>query len=50
METVILSEGISHRYRKFIEPKLSEEQKKLIKQLSEEIKREILIPDKNNSK
>ncbi len=31
METVILSEGISIRYKKFIEPKLSEKQKKLIK-------------------
>jgi hypothetical protein len=45
MEVVILSEGISHRYKKFIEPKLSKKQKKLIKQLSEEIKREILISE-----
>ncbi len=45
METVILSEGISIRYKKFIEPKLSEKQKKLIKKLSEEIKRDILIPE-----
>jgi len=45
METVILSEGINIRYKKFIEPKLSKKQKKLIKQLSEEIKKEILIPE-----
>lgn len=45
METVILSEGISIRYKKFIEPKLNKKQKKLLKQLSEEIKQAILIPD-----
>ena len=45
MQTVILSKGINHRFRKFIEPKLSKKQKKLIKQLAEEIKKEILIAE-----
>ncbi|EKD25595.1 MAG: hypothetical protein ACD_80C00012G0011 [uncultured bacterium (gcode 4)] len=46
MESVLLSKGIDIRYEKFIKPKLSEKQIQLIKQLSEEIKKELLSTKK----
>lgn len=46
MESVILSKGIDISYEKFIEPKLSKKQKELIKELSEEIKKELISTKK----
>lgn len=50
METIILSKGIEHRYKKFIEPKLSKKQKRLLKELAEEIKKNLLNENGRNKK
>ena len=42
MSKYILSKGIDIRYEKFIEPKLSIKQKRLLKQLAKDIKKSLL--------
>ena len=47
-ESIILSKGIDVRYDKFIKPKLSEKQQKLLKQLAKEIEKELLVSQIEN--